>query len=76
MRPLLVLFMALVVRIAFTMLEVYVERRRALCSGGSTPVSEVMVDVVVDADPRRTCALLCVLALQPFLFVIYACVSV
>ena len=76
MRPLLVLFMALAVRIAFTMLEVYVERRRALCSGGSTPVSEVMVDVVVDADPRRICALLCVLALQPFLFVIYACVSV
>ena len=71
-RPLLAMSVALVTRIAFTVLEVHIERRRALYSGDQTPVGEVMISITAHADSYRAAMFPVVLALQWALFVMYA----
>ena len=51
-RPLLAMSVALVTRIAFTVLEVYVERWRASYSGGQTPVGD---DGELNINPPSPC---------------------
>ena len=64
---------ALVTRIVFTVLEVHIERRRALFSGDQTPVGEVVISITAHVESYRAAMLSVVLALQWALFVMYAC---
>jgi hypothetical protein len=63
--PLLAMSVALVTRIAFTVLEVHIERRRALYSGDQAPVGEVMISITVHVDSYRAAMQCCPLCL-PF----------
>ena len=72
-RPLLAMGVALVTRIVFTVLEVHIERRRALFSGDQTPVGEVVISITAHVESYRAAMLSVVLALQWALFVMYAC---
>ena len=74
-RPLLAMSVALITRIAFTVLEIHVERRRVLYSGGQTPVGDVMISITVHAESYRVAMFPVVLALQLALLAMYACVG-